>query len=150
MGVTLISLASGSTLQWLDCNNGFAPLPGFTTNTFIAPANGSYAVAVTKLGCTDSSICHTVTGVGISEITDNDYFNVTPNPATSHITIDLKNITKEAEMKISDYEGKIVYSSTSFNKRKIEISMDNFMSGIYFLQVRCEHFTGIKKLIVEK
>src|SRR5690606_1382106 len=41
---TLTSNANGATYQWIDCNNGFAPIFGETNQSFTASANGNYAV----------------------------------------------------------------------------------------------------------
>ncbi len=67
---TLVSDQSGSNYQWIDCDNGNAPIAGANSQTFIAPSSGHYAVIVGYAGCEDTSACHNVTTLGI-----NDYQN---------------------------------------------------------------------------
>jgi len=55
---SLAANASGATFQWLDCNNGFSPIAGETSQTFNSIGNGSYAVEVTQNGCVDTSACY--------------------------------------------------------------------------------------------
>src|SRR6185436_13031654 len=77
-GSSLTSNLAGATYQWLDCNNGMAVIGGATSQTYSPPANGNYAVAVTANNCTDTSACHLVTGVGISENLYGDRLSVFP------------------------------------------------------------------------
>lgn len=65
--VQLTSLNGSGSWQWLDCENGFAEIPGATFQTFHPTANGSYAVEVTDAGCIDTSACYDITSIGIEE-----------------------------------------------------------------------------------
>ena len=65
-GSTLVANASGATYQWTYCN-GFVPLAGQTYQSFTAVNPGSYAVIVSKNGCSDTSSCFiTNAGCGIT------------------------------------------------------------------------------------
>ena len=66
-GAVLTANHTGISYQWLDCNNGFAPIPGATNKSFTATAVGSYAVIVLQSGCYDTSGCRAVTTVGLSD-----------------------------------------------------------------------------------
>ena len=72
-GANLTSNATSATYQWLVCP-GFTPIVGETNQSFTASANGDYAVAVTENGCTDTSACYTVIGIGIQEINNASSF----------------------------------------------------------------------------
>ncbi|MBK8339620.1 MAG: T9SS type A sorting domain-containing protein [Flavobacteriales bacterium] len=67
LNVNLIALATGAQFQWLNCGNGFAQVAGANAATFTPTANGSYAVEVTQGGCTDTSACYAVIGIGLNE-----------------------------------------------------------------------------------
>ncbi len=43
--------------RWLDCNNGFAAIPGATGRNFTPAIDGNYAVEITSFGCLDTSAC---------------------------------------------------------------------------------------------
>jgi hypothetical protein len=61
------SSGSGTTYQWLDCDNGMAAIPGATAPTFTATVNGNYAVQVGFQACLDTSACNLVDAVGMAE-----------------------------------------------------------------------------------
>jgi hypothetical protein len=66
--LTLIAQAPDpATWQWVDCDAGFALLSGATQQYFNATDNGDYAVIVQENGCADTSICLSVTTVGLDE-----------------------------------------------------------------------------------
>jgi hypothetical protein len=54
----------GASYQWVDCDNGNAPIGGATGQTFVPSVTGNYAVEVTVGGCTETSGCESITVVG--------------------------------------------------------------------------------------
>lgn len=58
-GNVLTALYSGATAyQWLDCDNGNAPISGAVNQSFIASQSGTYAVQITdSFGCVSTSAC---------------------------------------------------------------------------------------------
>lgn len=80
----LTALNSQATaFQWLRCNQNFAPIAGATSATYTATANGSYAVAVTANGCTDTSACLQVNTVGLDDPLW-QAVRLFPNPVSHH------------------------------------------------------------------
>jgi len=65
-GALLTANETGATYQWLDCPVMTA-IGGATNQSYNATSNGNYAVVVTKNGCSDTSVCYTITVVGIIE-----------------------------------------------------------------------------------
>jgi len=61
IGSTVYAIASGATYQWLNCNNGFAPIPSETNQSYSPAVSGNYAVIVTQNICSDTSDCIAVT-----------------------------------------------------------------------------------------
>lgn len=49
--------ALNASYQWLDCNNGFAPVIDDTNRFFTASVSGNYALEVTNYTCVDTSEC---------------------------------------------------------------------------------------------
>ena len=63
-GPTLISnniFVPTITYQWVDCNNGNAPIANATNPTFTPTSTGSYAVVLSEGGCSDISSCYSFT-----------------------------------------------------------------------------------------
>jgi hypothetical protein len=82
---TLMANLPGAVYQWIDCNTN-QPVPGATGQAHTFTSNGSYAVAITHAGCTDTSACYTVLGVGIDAATGFEV-NIYPNPSEGEVMI---------------------------------------------------------------
>ncbi|QEE50828.1 T9SS type A sorting domain-containing protein [Flavobacterium alkalisoli] len=59
--LTATEAATGTTYQWVDCDNEDAPIDEATSQTFTPTASGNYAVIVTNSGCSVQSDCMEVT-----------------------------------------------------------------------------------------
>jgi hypothetical protein len=59
-GGTLTALQTGATYQWYNCNNN-TNIPGATSQSYVVPGNGSYAVIITVGACSDTSACQVIT-----------------------------------------------------------------------------------------
>ena len=83
-GDTLKVLASyaTATYQWLDCENGYAPIPGATQPIFLPTSTGSYAVEIAMNGCVDTSSCYLVCLVDTTVIQLGDTLIAQAYPAT--------------------------------------------------------------------
>lgn len=46
-----VQTTTGGNVQWIDCNNGNAPIPGATNLQFIPTVSGNYAVIETSVSC---------------------------------------------------------------------------------------------------
>ncbi|NOQ75828.1 MAG: T9SS type A sorting domain-containing protein [Crocinitomix sp.] len=66
--LTLTALEEGAIYQWLDCDDGFAPIDGATDQTFTAETPGNYAVLITVDECVEISACVCVDFNVFSEI----------------------------------------------------------------------------------
>jgi uncharacterized repeat protein (TIGR03803 family) len=144
----LTANASPATYQWLNCNNGNAPIAGQTNQSFMATTNGSYAVIVTKNGCSDTSFCYNINTTGISENGFASSLNIYPNPCTTQTTITFTQEQKNITIKIKDALGKEI-KSISFTGKQLIIDKKDMEAGTYFLQVEIEQHRIIKKLIIQ-
>jgi hypothetical protein len=148
VGKTLTANAVNATYQWKDCTT-MQIIPGANTQTFSPLQDGSFAVIVTENGCSETSSCYTITSIGINEKSFASTINLFPNPATSHVTIDLGNNNQKVDVTITDVTGRIIYSTTASETQKIEVSTQGFKAGIYVVQILSADFAATKKLVVE-
>ena len=79
-GGMLTAAAAGATYQWVDCDNGNAPIIGEDQQSFMPSANGTYAVEVATSGCAVLSGCHTVVVTDVPGMSADEPV-VFPNPA---------------------------------------------------------------------
>lgn len=123
----------GARYQWLDCNNGFAMLINDTNRIFIPSMNGSYAVRVTKNGCTDTSSCLNFISVGLKQLNLDNQLLISPNPTHGSLTINFGQTKGLKQYTIRNMVGQILErSSTSASQIIYELTFEN---GIYFIEV---------------
>lgn len=133
-GIVLSSWATGATYQWLDCNNGYAPVTGATNQTFTPTANGSYAVRVNKNGCIDTSACYTVTGVGIEENQAN-FFALFPNPSNGEFVVRPIQTIEQGTLSIYAMDGKLVYQTSIEGQAEVRVNT-TLAAGVYVVQLK--------------
>lgn len=120
------------TYQWLNCNNGMAPISGATSQTFVPSANGSYAVVVTQNGCSDTSACVTYNFVGLDE---QNILNVSvfPNPTNGELNVQFGS-ANPALVTVTDVTGRIIREIPECVSGTI-IDLGREAKGVYFLNI---------------
>ena len=146
---TLTATPAGATYQWLDCNNGYAPVNGATGQVFSPASSGAFAVLVTQNGCSDTSACESVVltgalaGASLPEIT------LYPNPSEGLVYLDLGQVLPNGRITLLDLAGKQVQESQFESRQQMQLDLRAQAAGIYFLQIHTETFTKTLKLIVD-
>jgi Carbohydrate esterase, sialic acid-specific acetylesterase/Secretion system C-terminal sorting domain len=135
------------TYQWIKCNPTTL-IAGATNQTYIATANGSYAVVLSNNGCTDTSACVTVSNVSISS-TPTTNFSISPNPTNHQITITSNSIFTNAALSILSATGQLLLSQKNINGAALRIDMHAFASGIYFVEMKENGSRQVVKLVKE-
>lgn len=130
-GVTLTAVQTGATYQWLDCNNNNDPVPGATSQTFVATVNGSYRCAVTLNGCTAFSTCRTVSTVGVNDNLDNYSLKAVlfPNPANG--VVNVRSSILFERLLVADLSGRVLISK-GFSK-DASFDLSDFENGVYLV-----------------
>ncbi len=144
-GATISSSQGTATYQWINCSTN-TPISGATSQSFIAPANGSYAVIVTRNGCTDTSACVTISNLGIDDLNFEDV-SVYPNPTNGKITV---SFNKEVNLKsfvIRDVTGRLIREEKPQTTSGITFDISTEAQGVYFLNIEVGGATQSFKLI---
>ncbi len=142
-GATLTANATGSTYQWIDCDNGNSIVPGATNQSYTGTSNGNFAVIVTSNGCTDTSACQNNT-FGISENSLAISSTIYPNPFSQSTTLEIKDYSLpflDVQLKIYDALGREMYNQNLGSN--ISILNPILPKGIYFYKI----FKGEKEVI---
>lgn len=135
-GITLTAVApSPATYQWINCTAGNTPISGATSQSYTATSNGSYAVAVTLNGCTDTSICKLVSGVGIDDQYAEVLIQVYPNPVQENLFVDLNMTLQDASLSIKNIVGQELFQLENRDLRNVDISTKNWPAGTYILTI---------------
>lgn len=128
-GNTITSLnTSASSYQWFNCQNNTL-IPNATNIAYSPPQNGIYAVIVTENGCSDTSACTPINGLGIGNFnTISNELQIINYP--QHINI----IANEAgNLSLYNSIGQVVKLNIHLNKSQ-SLVIENQSPGIYFLQ----------------
>ena len=147
-GTLLTSNATGAAYQWLNCPS-YIPIVGATNQSYTAIANGDYAVKVTLGNCTDTSLCTTVSGVGINDFDLSDEIKLYPAPASDVLHIAFEKEMKSLHVQITDLSGQLLYSLMKDHSKHIAVSVSNLAKGLYFIFISDGEHTMTRKFIKE-
>ncbi len=135
-GSVISSDLVGAAYQWIDCNQNNTAIPSETGQSYAALTNGSYAVIVTMNGCTDTSACQLITGLGLIEDITNITF-VYPNPVERFFTLANGNYESGTTYAIYDVLGRTIQHGILTNDMKIdarELSRGRYVLVVHAVQ----------------
>jgi len=120
------------TYQWVDCDNGYAPIFGETANLFTATANGTYAVIVEQNGCTDTSDCFVISSADLVDLEQRNW-SLAPNPTESIVTLQFDQAS-DAKIEVLNTLGQCItrYEINESEAVQIELGEE---PGVYFVRV---------------
>jgi len=144
-GITLSSVATGVTYQWIDCNTN-QPVLGATNQSFTTTEPvGTYAVIVTANGCSDTSTCISVDQSGLSE--GGFSIGLIPNPANESVLIQWDTDVVYM-IELLDEAGKIVRRGYLKGAvQQVEFSLAQIAAGVYYVRLIGANNVAIEKLI---
>lgn len=144
-----------ATFQWYNCTTQQV-ISNETNNSFTPSENGSYAVIVTQLACTDTSHCISITGIGMEQHNLFAQLSVSPNPAVNNVTLRY-SLLADAELSVNilDVSGRLIQNIIT-NKSVLAgiqntetISVAELPSGFYFIGITASNGESIMhKLMV--
>ena len=123
---------SDVTYRWTDCATG-TDIPGATGQTFTATANGSYRVTINKGACSASSVCYTVSTVGIKETAGID-LDIYPNPNEGEFHIRLGAVYPDIQVELYDMNSKLLLRRQWTNTNLVSIN-EPLSSGMYQVRI---------------
>lgn len=128
---------TGTTYQWLDCNDNNAPISGANSQTYIPTVSGNYAVQLTTNGCVDVSDCYEFNLLS-NPIFDSSKVEIYPNPTSG--VINIKGLSKEKINSIGIYNllGDFITS---------ELNINTVQSGVYILKITTDETTFYKRIM---
>lgn len=130
---------NGATYQWINCTTNQS-IPGATTQSYTATANGDYAVIVSfGAGCADTSSCYTVSGLGLEEMIYSN-IEIYPNPASDMLVV--SGIDGFDEIIVSSLGGQQVLTS---NSKNLNVSM--LEEGVYLVTIVSNGATTTRRFV---
>jgi N-acetylneuraminic acid mutarotase len=143
---TISANATGAVYQWLNCDSGYAVIPGETWQSFLAGSNGNFAVAVTENNCTDTSSCINFTGIGINEVLNSIHISISPNPSTGSFFVSSGNEGQFITIEVLNFLGEVVALKET-NSSTTEFNM-NDQKGVFLVRCRWDGLTFIGRVVL--
>lgn len=140
---TIEATATGLSYQWVDCDDNFAPISGETNQSFMATANGNYAVIIIDGACSDTSDCVAISTIGL-DILNSLSVSTYPNPVNDILTIEAAE--QRFNVKVFNLEGKVL-STHFYVDGKLEVNTSAWSNGIYTILVSNETTTRAIKIV---
>ena len=148
-GTNLISNASNSSYQWLDCGRNYETIPGEINQSYTATTNGNYAVEITLNSCIDTSACQSINKLSIFENHKETLAEVYPNPSSGDLHIDLLSRHENITITLKSILGQIVLLKTFKDVQRIKLEI-NELPGLYVLEVEADLVRKSKLLEIVK
>jgi len=120
--------STADSYQWVDCNDNYTPLSGFTMSQFTATQNGTYAVIIEDNDCVDTSNCFVIDKVDLVD----DFslqVKVYPNPTSAVLNINVEQ-GLVSPFVVIDALGRIVYED-EIDKNLYSIDFTFLDKGTY-------------------
>ncbi len=141
----LMANEPSATYQWMFCDS--STVSGETSQMFTPTLNGSYAVIISKNGCTDTSACMSY-HIGLEEAFAS-HLKVYPNPTTDKFIIEFDELYRKIDVVIRDAIGNEVFSETYTKSETISLN-SYWAPGVYTIAVKNEkgdraHFKIVKQ-----
>jgi hypothetical protein len=147
-GISITANNSVATYVWLDCESGYAVLPGETAQTFNPIVNGEYAIQLTENGCVDTTDCISIVSVGLISNSLANQFTVFPNPTTGQFTIDIINTIEDLNISLFALNGELIETRSFQNSSSVKFEV-NEPAGMYILRISDNKEQSIVKITKE-
>ncbi|OOV28670.1 hypothetical protein BXU11_01590 [Flavobacterium sp. LM5] len=143
---TLSVAETGAVYKWFICDNGTSTvIPNEINSNFTPKKSGSYAVEVTKNGCSLTSPCFVMNTLGTKDFDLENSLKLFPNPTKEFVTIET-NALNNTKLKIFDVNGQFILSKVlKTNSNTVNIS--HLASGVYIFEISNDNGKAIKKVI---
>lgn len=127
--------------------------------------NGSYNIRIDKIGYNQLSLwaeinsnnkhidVETISFNGTTTSVEDKVFaevSLYPNPAVSHITVNLGTLPKDANISLVDATGVTLYNGTVKSNENHKIDVDGIASGMYYLKVKIDEEVTVLPVSIAK
>lgn len=120
-------------------------------NGDVVNESGEYNVSIDNaMGC-DSIVTVLVSKCNAIGDLEDAVLSIYPNPAKSFVNVLLNDaLVNQVELKIVSALGQTVYENKTIDKNEININVEKFASGMYFIVLSDSESTSLHKFIISK
>jgi hypothetical protein len=142
--ITVSNPVNGNTYQWVDCDNGNAPINGAKGESYTLVVTGNYAVDVTNGNCTEMSACQLIDFSSIDEI-DLSMIQLYPNPANDIVYVET---AKAGMIELFDLSGKLITSVSTAGKT--QLNTEGLATGTYNVRFTSDTNVNNVRLVINR
>jgi hypothetical protein len=143
----LTSNLSAATYQWIDCSS-MNPIAGATNQSFTPTQNGYYAVILTKNSCVDTSNCHHISDVGLSNLETRQPISVYPNPTNGHVYIQFDKVENFIELSLYSIDGRLIKQEEYFNIKSLATTVVS-EPGVYTIVLKNNSIELLRQKLIK-
>ena len=147
IGNTLTATTSGMEYQWVDCDNGNAPIDGADGQSFEATENGNYAVIITSGDCSQTSTCTMVTVTGTNDLAGHDAFTVYPNPFNDQLVVRTTGLVGPVRVELFSAAGQLYIDETSTAVELINVNTAQLAPGSYVVRLTATNARSTMRVV---
>jgi PKD repeat protein len=126
---------TGTTYQWIDCDNGNIGIGGETNQAFTPTASGNYACVLNTNGCEGISDCVTFSVLQTNAFNTTS-FELYPNPTNGELKLSQNLTIKTVE----------IYNTLGMLVSK-ELNLSGKAAGVYFVKITAGEGSFIRKVV---
>lgn len=138
---------TADSYQWLQCDSGFAVIPGANGSTFSAPLAEGYAVEIRKGSCIDTSICILASPVSIDKNDFAEDIRLHTLPSGEGYEIDLAQRYAQVTVQVVDLQGREVWREAFTQTQTLSLNLQALPPAIYIAKILADGKTTAVKLI---
>ena len=141
-GGTVSTTNNTASYQWLDCDNGYAPIAGATDQSYTPLSSGNFALELSDCGCVDTTACVYVVPTNTTDLQSNP-LSIYPNPTQDMVTINLDS-PSTGILKAYDLQGRLIHSQPIQGLSSLDYTIQG-EAGLYlieFVDERGEVYVG--------
>lgn len=146
-----LNTASGTTYQWVNCDNNYSIIPGATDSIFFAADTGTYACIITNAVCADTSVCayinHFGTVTGLDELGNVFTYSIAPNPTNGSVQI--SSSFNQLHIEVYNALGVKVFEKRT-DSGITSCNLTEFDAGIYLIRMSNENGQIITDRIIKQ
>ena len=131
----LAAVPDTGNFQWVQCFQGYAPVPGATEAIFQVNASGEYAVISYNGICADTSDCIAVELTATHDL-DNTSLKIFPNPVHNVLHIEGPASSNLIDLYLTDIRGRKIHADVRRSGPMIDIDMTTLPGGVYVLVIQ--------------
>lgn len=120
---------------------------GIGRNNYGQIGIGTYTTSNFTIPTLSTDVCNVGVATSVNKFDEQEFASVYPNPVSNELSIELEN-NLTAELTILSLVGETLYSIET-NENRITIDVSTLPKGIYFLSIRQNVLTQMKKIIIQ-